>query len=303
MNQEIIHVRTLSEVHDMFGLPKPKHPMVSVLRHSELKVDTSLPEQRFSVDMYMISLKGKQQKAELVYGRNSYDFQEGTMVFIGPNQIFSVNNADYSETMDEWSILVHKDFIAQSDLGSLMNNFHFFEYESNEALHVSDDEKKSLTEIVHKIEHEYNQNIDKHTNEIISINLESLLKYCQRYYDRQFITRKSINKDILIKFENYLKNYLKENLSEKGIPTVAQCGKALNMSDHYLSDLLKAETGKSAKEHIDLQLIDKAKNLLLQSGQSISEIAYELGFNYPNHFSKLFKSKTGLSPGEYRNMN
>lgn len=302
MNPEIIHVKTLSEVHKLFGLPKPKHPLVSVLRHTDLKVDKQFEAQRFSTDMYMISLKGKQQ-AVLKYGRNSYDFQEGTMVFIAPNQVFSAKEADFSEARDEWSILVHKDFVAQLTLGKIMADFHFFNYESNEALHLSDDEKTSLTEIVHKIEREYNQNIDKHTNEIIGINLESLLKYCQRYYDRQFITRKSLNKGILVRFENYLKDYFGKNLTVDGIPTVAQCGRALHMSDHYLSDLLKTETGKSAKEHIDLFLVDKAKGLLLQSNQSISEIAYELGFSYPNHFSKLFKSKTGISPSEYRNFN
>ncbi|GAA0876306.1 AraC family transcriptional regulator [Wandonia haliotis] len=299
MSQPVIHVKTLSEVHAMFGLPKPKHPLISVLRHADLQLDENFGEQRFSADMYMISLKDKQQ-AEMQYGRNTYDFQEGTMVFIAPDQVFATRGADFSETGDEWSILVHKDFITQSDLWSQMSNYHFFKYESNEALHLSDEEKKSLTEIVQKIEREYHQRIDKHTNEIISINLESLLKYCQRYYDRQFITRKSINKGFLVRFENFLKDYFADDLAEKGMLTVAACGKALNMSDHYMSDLLKAETGKSAKEHIDLFLIDKAKQLLLQSEQSISEIAYELGFNYPNHFSKLFKSKTGLSPSEFR---
>ncbi len=302
MGREIIHVKTLSEVHAMFDLPKPKHPMVSVIRHSEMKVNNDYNECWFSADMYLISLKGK-QKAKIKYGRNSYDFQEGTMTFIAPNQVFSTVDADFSETEDEWSILIHKDFIAQSHLGSLINDFHFFNYESNEALHLSEDEKRSLTEIAQKIEREFNLNIDKHTSEIISINLESLLKYCQRYYDRQFITRKTMNKGHLVRFDKFLKDYFNEHLSSNGIPTVAQCGEALNMSDHYLSDLLKAETGKSAKEHIDLFLIEKAKHLLIRSDQTISEIAYDLGFNYPNHFSKLFKSKTGMTPNEFRRGN
>ena len=289
MNKEIIHVKTLSEVHEMFGLPKPKHPLISVLRHADLNVETGFDEHWFSTDMYMISLKGK-QKAVFKYGRTGYDFQEGTMVFIAPNQVFSTAEADFSDTEDEWSILVHKDFVANSHLGELIDGFHFFNYESNEALHLSDDERRSLTEIVLKIEREYNQNIDKHTDEIIGINLESLLKYCQRYYDRQFITRKKLNTGVLVRFENYLKQRFAKNLSAEGIPTVAECGEALNISDHYLSDLLKAETGKSAKEHIHLFLIEKAKTLLLSSDKSVSEIAYGLGFNYPNHFSKLFRA-------------
>lgn len=302
MSKKIIHVKTLSEVHRMFGLPGPKHPLVSVMRHSDMQVENTPEEHWFSTDMYMISLKGKQQ-AVVKYGRNQYDFQEGTMLFIAPNQVFSTIGADFSQTEDEWSILVHQDFVKQSHLGDLMHDFHFFNYESNEALHLSEDEKLSLTEIVRKIEKEYNQNIDKHTNEIISINLESLLKYCQRYYERQFITRKGLNNGILIRFENYLKECFRRDLAVEGIPTVARCGQALKMSDHYLSDLLKSETGKTAKEHIDLFLVERAKSLLLQSDQRISEIAYELGFNYPNHFSRLFKSQTGLSPSEYRNFN
>lgn len=302
MSKKIIHVKTISDVHNMFGLSKPKHPLISIIQHADLQLTTDFEGCWFSSDMYMISLKGKQQ-AKLKYGQNNYDFQEGTMVFIAPNQAFAAQDTDFSDSEDEWSILVHKDFIAQSTLGKQMDNFHFFKYESNEALHLSEDEKASLTEIAHKIKREYNQNIDKHTNEIICVNIESLLKYCQRYYDRQFITRQSLNKETLVRFEGYLRNYFKKDLSTKGIPTVSQCGEALKMSDHYLSDLLRAETGKSAKEHIDLFLVDKAKHLLLQSNQSISEVAYELGFNYPNHFSKLFKSKTGLSPSEFRNHN
>jgi len=239
----------------------------------------------------------------LKYGRNTYDFQEGSMVFIAPNQVFASSSTDFSKIQDEWTIVIHSDFITSVGLQQNLQQYQFFKYEESESLHLSDIEKQSLTDIVHKIESEYNQHIDPHTNEIIAINLESLLKYCQRYYDRQFITRKSISQGVLVQFENFLNSYFKTELSKLGVPTVAQCGAALNLSPYYLSDLLKAETGKSAKEQIDLQLVSKAKNLLLQSTDSISEIAYELGFEYPNHFSKLFKSKTGLSPSEFRNCN
>jgi YesN/AraC family two-component response regulator len=267
-----------------------------------MQIDTVFSNQRFSLDMYIISLKGNQE-AVLKYGRNNYDFQEGSMVFIAPNQVFASSSTDFSKTQDEWTIILHSDFINSVGLQQNLQQYQFFKYEESESLHLSDLEKVSLTEIIHKIETEYNQNIDPHTDEIIAINLESLLKYCQRYYDRQFITRKSINKGILVQFENFLNSYFKTELCQQGLPTVIQCGEALNLSPYYLSDLLKAETGKSAKEHIDLQIVSKAKNLLLQSTDSISEIAYGLGFEYPNHFSKLFKSKTGLSPSEFRNCN
>jgi AraC family transcriptional activator of pobA len=302
MESQIIHIDSISALHQLFGLSKPKHPLLSVIRHSDMIIDTAYIDQRFSLDMYMISLKGS-QLCELKYGRNKYDFQEGSIVFIGPNQVFSSSTTDFSETKDEWTILIHVDFIINVGMHQSLQQYPFFNYDDMEALHLSDIEKKSLTEIVHKIEAEYNQRIDQHTDEIIAINLESLLKYCQRYYGRQFITRKTLNKGILMQFENFLNAYFTSELSEKGVPTVTQCGAALNLSPYYLSDLLKAETGKSAKEHIDLQLIHKAKSLLLQSNDSINEIAYHLGFEYPNHFSKLFKSKTGQSPSEFRNYN
>ncbi len=299
MENFVIPIKTISEMHQLFGLSKPKHPLISVVRHSDFILDTALIEQRFSLDMFIISLKGNQQ-AVLKYGRNQYDFQEGSLVFIAPNQVISSSSSDFSQTQDSWTILVHADFMLQTGKQQVLEEYKFFNYEETEALHLSETEKIALTDIVHKIESEYNQHIDAHTNEIIAVNLESLLKYCQRYYGRQFITRKSINRGVLMQFENYLQTYFKSNLSEKGLPTVTQCGEALNLSPYYLSDLLKAETGKSAKEHIDLLIIQKAKNLLLQSKESISEIAYQLGFEYPNHFSKHFKSKTGQSPSEYR---
>lgn len=299
MQSPVIHIKIISELHHLFGLSKPKHPLVSVIRHADLVIDNTFVDQRFSLDMYMISLKGSQQ-AVLKYGRNKYDFQEGSLVFMAPNQVLSSNTADFAHSAEEWIILVHMDFVHNLGLYQTIQHYPFFNYEETEALHVSDIEKKALTDSVRKIEVEYNQHIDQHTNEIIAINIASLLKYCQRYYHRQFITRKSINKGVLVQFENYLNGYFTQQLSEKGIPTVTQCGEALHLPPYYLSDLLKAETGKGAKEHIDLYLINKAKNLLLHSKSSISEIGYALGFEYPTHFSKLFKSKTGLSPSDFR---
>lgn len=302
MQNPVHHIKTITELHYLLGLPKPTHPLVSVVRHSDFKIDAAFTDQRFSLDMYLISLKGN-QSGILKYGRSIYDFQEGSMIFIAPNQVFAYSTTDFSETYDEWIIFIHTDFNHNWSSQNNLSNYTFFKYEESEALHLSDTEKGSLTNIVGKIEVEYNQPIDSYTNEIIAINLESLLKYCQRYYGRQFITRKRANKGVLVQFENFLNTYFEDEIYEKGAPTVTQCGLAMNLSPYYLSDLLKVETGKSAKEHIDLYLISKAKSVLIQSTASISEVAYSLGFDYPNHFSKLFKSKTGLSPSEFRILN
>jgi AraC family transcriptional activator of pobA len=171
-------------------------------------------------------------------------------------------------------------------------------------LHVSDKEKQILSELVQRIEIELEQNIDKHSQDLMIVNLESIMKYCSRYYDRQFYTRTNLNKDFIVRFEKYLEAYFaSDELQHKGLPTLTECGKALNMSGRYLSDLLKLETGRSAKDHIHGYIIEKAKTLLLNSNASMSQVAYDLGFEYPQHFSKLFKSKTGISPSDYRNNN
>ena len=295
----IHHVKSITEVHQLFQLPKPKHPLVSVFRHSDLVIPDNFTSQSFTTDMYMISIKEKQE-AVVNYGRETYDFQEGTVVFFAPNQVFSFNSADFSNCKEEWTLVFHPDFSAYTNLGNEIDKYHFFNYETNEALHVSEDEKLALNDMILKIEKEYGQLIDKHTQEIICINIETILKYCQRFYTRQFITRKTGNYSYLSKFEAYLKRYFTQSLVDKGLPTVKQCAGELHLSPHYLSDLLKEETGKTAKEHIDLLLIKKAKVLLQNHTLSISQVAFDLGFDYPNHFSKFFKSKTGLSPTEYR---
>lgn len=302
MKTGVIHIKSISEIHEFFQLEKPKHPLVSVFRHSDLVVSDNFTSQSFATDMFMISLKEKQE-AVINYGRETYDFQEGTVAFLAPSQVFSFNSADFSKCEDEWTLVFHPNFLTKTTLEKEIDNYHFFSYENNEALHVSEDEKLALNELISKIEKEYYQQIDKHTQEIICINIESLLKYCQRFYARQFITRKISNNRYLAKFENYLKKHFSLNLMEKGIPTVKQCGEALYLSPHYLSDLLKEETGKNAKEHIDLFVIKRAKMELQNQELTISQVAYDLGFSYPNHFSKFFKLKTGLSPTEYRNLN
>ena len=300
---DIYRIKSVSEVHQMFGLDKPKHPLITIIRKWP-QIDFDFGNVKLTSELYLLSMKGKMKGTTFQYGKNSYDFDDGTLVFLAPNQVASF--ADPIEELDDsgWTILFHPDLIRKSELGKAIRNYSFFNYETNEALHLSDKEKKSLFELVKKIDLELNQNIDKHSQEIIIQNLESILKYSNRYYDRQFYTRTNLNKDFVSKFEQYLQSYFSSSdLSEMGIPSVKQCGEAMNMSGSYLSDLLKIETGSSAKDHIHSFLIEKAKTTLLNSSFSISEIAFSLGFKYPQHFSKLFKGKVGASPSEYRNMN
>jgi len=299
----IYRVKSISETHQMFGLEKPKHPLITIIRKWP-QIDFDFNSVKLTSDLYLLSMKGKIKGTTFQYGRNSYDFEEGTLVFIAPNQVVSFT--DTIEELDDsgWTILFHPDLIRKSELGRTIKEYSFFNYETNEALHLSEVEKRSLLELVKKIELELNQNIDKHSQELIIQNIESIIKYSNRYYDRQFYTRTNLNKDFVSKFEQYLQEYFSSaQLSEIGIPSVKQCGEALNMSGSYLSDLLKLETGRSAKDHIHSYLIEKAKTSLLNSNSSISEIAFSLGFEYPQHFSKLFKSKVGRSPTEYRNLN
>ena len=214
-------------------------------------------------------------------------------------------SASHEVKMDEgWGLFFHPDLINGTSLGRKINEYLFFNYEANEALHISDDEKLILKDCIEKIEREYSQNIDKHTQGLIVSNIELLLNYCDRFYDRQFFTRSKVNKDIVQRFEHLLNDYFaQEQLIDAGLPDVKFFAAQLNLSPNYLSDLLNRYTGKTTQEHIHLKLVDTAKSLLWGAGKSISEIAYELGFEYPSHFTKVFKTKTGLTPQQYRNTN
>ncbi len=300
---DFYHIKGVSEVHNLFGLEKPLHPLITIVKKWP-DIDFDFSNVKLTSDLYLLSMKGKMNGTTFRYGRNSYDFEEGTLVFMAPNQVASFE--DPIDQLDDsgWTILFHPDLIRQSELGRTIKQYSFFDYEANESLHLSDKEKKFLIELVAKIDSEMNQNMDKYSQDLIIQNLETILKYSKRYYDRQFYTRTNLNKDLVAQFEHYLQDYFaSEALAEKGIPTLSQCGEGLNISGSYLSDLLKLETGRSAKDHIHSYVIEKAKTDLLNSNIPVSEVAFNLGFEYPQHFSKLFKGKVGLSPTEYRSMN
>lgn len=299
---DFYHIKSIAEVHHLFGFGKPLHPLIMIIREWP-KIDFDFANIKMTSDLYLLGMKGN-VKGTFKYGRNSYDYEEGTLAFIAPNQVVQFDNADAEIDRNGWNILFHPDLIRKSELGKTIKEYSFFDYDINEALHVSDKEKQILSELVQRIEIELEQNIDKHSQDLMIVNLESIMKYCSRYYDRQFYTRTNLNKDFIVRFEKYLEAYFaSDELQNKGLPTLTECGKALNMSGRYLSDLLKLETGRSAKDHIHGYIIEKAKTLLLNSNASMSQVAYDLGFEYPQHFSKLFKSKTGISPSDYRNNN
>ena len=300
---ELIVVDSISKAHQFLDLGKPKYPLASVFYpKDELRSDFGGVTIR--LDIYQITFKNT-SGGSFGYGRNSYDFTEGSLLFTKPGQTLTLGNyEDVESASGGWSLIFHPDLIRKSPLGKHIDEYSFFSYDVNEALHVSEEERSSLMEIIQKIETEYSQNIDRHSQKLIVSNIELLLDYCTRYYDRQFYTRTNLNQDIVSKFEVLLRDYYKtDKVHSSGIPTVKYCGAALNMSPNYLSDLLKKETGMGALEQIHRYVVERAKTQLLGTTDSISSIAYELGFEYPQHFSKLFKSKTGMSPAEYRTLN
>ncbi len=302
--KELIEVNNITEAHKILGLAKPSHPLVSVFSPLDMHLDIEMLEKvKISVNLHQVWMNDG-VSGSVGYGRNDYDFHEGTLAFFKPGQVLTYHEKSIQPDSEAWGLLFHPDLIRKSELGRTIESYSFFDYEINEALHISDAEKKTLNEIKDKIVYEYSLNIDKHSQKLIVSNIELLLDYCTRYYDRQFYTRTNLNKDLVTSFEHLLRDYYKSGKPlEAGIPTVAYCGSELNMSSSYLSDLLKKETGKNAQEHIHHFVIDKAKTQLLGTTESISQIAYGLGFEYPQHFSKMFKAKAGVSPAEYRSMN
>lgn len=296
-------INSLSEFHRLLSLPEPLHPLVSVALVPEIHAINAEVWKGFSTNFYTISLK-KNIQSKVKYGQQYYDFDKGTMTFIAPMQIQSVEveetNTFNANIGTGYVLMFHPDFLSKHTLGTSIKNYGFFSYAVNEALHLSDKEEKSIVEIFKKIEEEY-QHIDWHTQDIILSQIDLLLNYSKRFYERQFITRNSVSSDLFIKMERMLDDYFdNEKGLNSGLLSVDQLASELNLSASYLSDMLRASTGQNAQQHIHNKLIEKAKLYLASSNMTVAEIAYLLGFEYPQSFNKLFKKKTDMSPLEFR---
>lgn len=301
MSEGIIKIQSISQLHEALGFDKPRHPLISVIDVSKYKTPEEAIGQKVITDLYWIAMKDKSCGFE--YGRNYYDFEEGVLMFTAPGQVITAGGDSNPTNNKGWMLFFHPDLIRNSGLGQEIENYSFFNYDVYEALHLSEEEENILTDIVKKMEQEYSQRIDNHTQRVLVSSLELLLSFSLRFYERQFNTRSTNNQDIVTQFEQALKQYFKvEQHLADGLPSIQFFADKAHLSQHYFSDLLKKETGRSAKDHINDFVIEKAKNLLLSTQSSVSEIAYDLGFNYPHYFTRLFKSKTGMTPVEYRAM-
>jgi len=290
---------TINE-YNAFNNNETLHPLVSVVDLSKAN-----PRQgsRMYFGFYTIFLK-EVKCGDLVYGRHTYDYQEGTLVFLAPGQVAGINSSGETYQPKGYALVFHPDLIHGTALGRHIQEYTFFGYQSSEALHLSEKERKIVLDCFSKIEYELEHAIDTHSKKLIVSNIELFLNYCVRFYDRQFITRDSPHKGILERFEQLLHEYFQSERPQIiGLPSVAYCAGELNLSSNYFGDLIKKETGKTAQEYIQSKLIEVAKEKIFDHSKSVSQIAYELGFKYPQHFTRVFKQRVGVSPGEYRGLN
>ena len=279
---------------------KTLHPLVTVLDQSLSK---PVQEAIYSSELYINFLKDTKCE-ELKYGRNHYDYDEGTLLFIAPGQVYGFEGKGKSLQPSGWALCFHPDLIRGTHLGKHINEYSFFSYDAAEALHVSDAEREIVLECFRKIQYELAHAIDKHSRILIVSNIELFLNYCVRFYDRQFVTREHAHKDVLTRFEGLLNDYFHSGKPQSlGLPSVGYCAEQLHLSPKYFGDLIKKETGKSAQEYIQLKLIDIAKEKIFDTSKTISEVAYDLGFKYPSHFTRFFKQHVGSTPNEYRMLN
>ncbi len=300
MSDQIIHITNLSQAHEMLGIDPPKHPLISIVQWENLTPPKEKTLVKYMSDFYTVMLKDAD--CGLQYGRNYYDFDQGLLTFIGPKQVFATTNENFSAT--GWMLVFHPDLIRQSNLGKNISNYSFFSYDVHEALHLSDKEEDILNDCIAKLEFELEQNIDAHSKNLLVSNIELLLNYCNRFYERQFHTRADSHSDVVTSVEKLIKDYYDDGKQlQEGTPTINYLANEVNLSANYLSDLLKKETGRNTKEHINHFVVDRAKTILLNSEDNVSEIAYDLGFNYPHYFSRMFKKETGMTPQKYREQN
>jgi AraC family transcriptional regulator, transcriptional activator of pobA len=297
-DQNIKKIASITELHTFLGLPSPSNPLISIIDHSQLSYKYPYENQKLNMDLYNITVK-RNFKDQIKYGKNSYDFDKGSMSFIAPNQIIAIANQN-DQNNDGWSLVFHPDLIRKYALCIAIKRYGFFSYEVYEGLHLSEGEEKTINALIQNIQNEINSRLDNLSQDVIVSNIELLLSYCNRFYNRQFITRKMATNDLLTNFESILDNYFSDNL-DLTLPTVEKLASELNVSSSYLSDMLRSATGLNTQQHIHNKLIEKAKEILTTTNLTVSEIAYQLGFEYSQSFSKLFKSKTDLTPLEFRN--
>jgi AraC-like DNA-binding protein len=294
-------IKTIAEFHRLRGLPKPEHPLISIVDYSKIVRSPGISEISWVLDFYNISLK-RGLNARLKYGQQQYDFDEGVMFFISPNQVFRIESEPKAtEARSGWMLLIHPEFLWNTVLAKSVKQYEFFDYSVNEALFVSEKEEAMINHIIQAVQQEYHSSIDRFSKQIIISQVETLLSYAERFYHRQFITRERSNHQILDRLEKLLDDYFdREEVSVKGLPVVQDIASSLNVSPKYLSTLLKMLTGQNTQQHIHEKLIAKAREKLSTTNLSVSEIAYQLGFEHPQSFSKLFKTKTNQSPLEFR---
>lgn len=296
---KIEHFEHVFEYNDLLGV-ETLHPLVSVI---DLSKSRRIRHMRHTFGFYTLFLK-EVRCGNLIYGRQYYDYQEGTIVAIAPGQIAGVEDNGEEFQPKGWALVFHPDLIRGTSLGRNIRSYSFFSYEANEALHLSEQERAIVVDCLHKIRTETEHAVDKHTRRLITANIELLLDYCVRFYERQFLTRSQVNSDLLIRFETLLDAYFSSDRPQsEGLPSVKYFAEQLHLSANYFGDLIKKETGRTAQDHIQLKLIDVAKERIFDVRKSVGEIAYELGFKYPQHFTRLFKKLTGLTPKEYRTPN
>lgn len=295
--EDIVYFSSIKEYND-FNNNETLHPLVSVVN---LEKASPRKLKRLRYGFYTVFLK-QIYCGDLRYGLSNYDYEGGTLIFLAPNQVIGENKNEYYQPQGT-ALVFHPDLIAGTTLSKNIDQYHFFSYAVNEALHLSEQERKIIQDCFLKVEYELKHAIDKHSKQLIISNIELFLNYCNRFYDRQFITRDNLNKGILERFDDLLKTYFASNKTQTlGLPSVSWCAGELNLSTNYFSDLIKKETGITAQEYMQTKVINTAKERIFSANKSISEIAYELGFKYPQHFTRLFKQKTGITPNEFRNL-
>lgn len=297
--EEVKRIDTVRQYNDYVGVDT-LHPLVSVVNFNEVPI---IMGYRHYMVIYAVFFKNI-SCGNITYGCQSYDYEDGTLVFVSPGQVYGIDSNGVAMVPSGYALVFHPDLLKDTHLGKIIRDYNFFSYEVNEALHLSKKEKQTIIESLGKIAAEIEQNIDQHSKTLIVSNIELFLNYCMRFYDRQFITRSHANKDILVRFENLLNDYFRnEKASLLGLPSVAYCADQLHLSANYFGDLIKKETGNTALDYIQSKMIDQAKTYIFDRSKTINEIASDLGFKYQQHFTRLFKQKTGMTPNEFRSLN